>query len=256
MEQNTLEFTLCQFFEQTPGAFRRTLETGQRAPFNAFRDVGGLIVKAGAVVVLDDDPGAGGRAVEVVGVGELINLNEWQQSMPGSLGNVQAIADTVLVGIDTAAWERRIEDGTAFAGLVTEVKARQYQRLLERSAAMRLEDPVRRMAAILAQLGNVAGSQCHHSAGCHVSITQDGIATIAGISRQTANRILSQFKGNRLVHVERGFLCVLDLDGLRKVYSGGHVGEGRAVSFRCKTRNPSICLECSPSDSELVAQAS
>lgn len=49
----------------------------------------------------------------------------------------------------------------------------------------------------------------------HISVTQDDLARMLGISRQTTNQILQAMKDQGLIALQRGELEILDIDALR-----------------------------------------
>jgi CRP-like cAMP-binding protein len=70
-------------------------------------------------------------------------------------------------------------------------------------------------ARVLRQLGHLADTYADHASGA-VPITQDDLATMAGTTRQTVNRVLRQAQDDELVRLARGKIEIVDAAGLRR----------------------------------------
>jgi CRP-like cAMP-binding protein len=79
-------------------------------------------------------------------------------------------------------------------------------------AHLRLARRLVMMAQGYGQANEAAGSRRS------LSVTQEQLALMIGVSRQTTNAILNDLKDRKLVAVHRGSLEILDLDGLRALY--------------------------------------
>ena len=75
----------------------------------------------------------------------------------------------------------------------------------------RMHDPTARVARNIAWLFNPI---LYPGAGNHIEITQEELALLAGVSRQSANKSLKTLEEAGLVRLERRGLTVLDVDGL------------------------------------------
>jgi CRP/FNR family transcriptional regulator, cyclic AMP receptor protein len=67
---------------------------------------------------------------------------------------------------------------------------------------------------VLTALGRLAGGNGNEHTSVTVNLTQDELAMLSGCSRPTVNRTLAEAERLGLVHVTRGSVTVVDLDGL------------------------------------------
>ena len=70
-------------------------------------------------------------------------------------------------------------------------------------------------ARVFRQLGHLADIYADHASGA-IPITQDDLATMAGTTRQTVNRLLRQAQDDELVRLARGKIEIIDAAGLRR----------------------------------------
>ena len=75
----------------------------------------------------------------------------------------------------------------------------------------RIHDPVARIARNIAWLMNPV---LYPNAGSHIEITQEELALLAGVSRQSANKSLLTLQDQGLVVLERGGITVIDAGSL------------------------------------------
>ena len=86
--------------------------------------------------------------------------------------------------------------------------------------AQMLLPPTQRLAQRLLVLAH--GTQASSAAGefrRHISVTQEELARMLGVSRQTTNQILQALKDQGLIALQRGALEILDIDALRALSS-------------------------------------
>lgn len=69
----------------------------------------------------------------------------------------------------------------------------------------------------LAYLADIYAGHASHS----IPLTQDDIASMAGTTRQTVNRILNQAQDDGLVHLHRGSIVIVDPDGVARRTGSG-----------------------------------
>lgn len=119
-----------------------------------------------------------------------------------------ALTDTVVMHISPALFAHIIErDPThmmSFASLLSE-KVRTMHRLREENAA---GDRIRRVSAALLSLAN-ARDWLQITAETHIPVTQDHIASLANLSRQTANLALKTLEKSGLIARRYGAIVLL-----------------------------------------------
>ena len=77
------------------------------------------------------------------------------------------------------------------------------------SAPLRL---ARRLVGMAQGYGQRTGDGSTHRV---LAVTQEELALMIGISRQTTNQILNELKSRRVLRLQRGALEILDLPALR-----------------------------------------
>jgi len=68
----------------------------------------------------------------------------------------------------------------------------------------------------LRRLAELAATFADGDGGCVIPLTQDDLATMAGTSRPTANRVLKSVEADEIIQVGRGRVEVLDRDELER----------------------------------------
>jgi CRP-like cAMP-binding protein len=153
---------------------------------------------------------------------------------------------TTFIGVPTGGWfgegallknERRLYDGVALrASTVAYMPRNTFQLLLESSVAFnrslivqlnerlgqfvamvehdRLLGPEARLAGQLAALFNPL---LYPGSRAQLPITQEELAHLVGLSRQTINQALKRLAAAGLLTVSYGSVTILDLDGLRRL---------------------------------------
>jgi CRP/FNR family transcriptional regulator, cyclic AMP receptor protein len=70
-------------------------------------------------------------------------------------------------------------------------------------------------------LAEVADTYADGATEAHVALRQDDLASIAGTTRPTANRVLKQLETAGIVRLSRGHIVVTDVERLRRHAGGG-----------------------------------
>jgi CRP-like cAMP-binding protein len=82
-------------------------------------------------------------------------------------------------------------------------------------ALLLLPAPQRLAQRLLVLAHGTRSSRAEGTFRRHISVTQDELARMLGVSRQTINQILQDFKDQGLIALQRGELELLDIDALR-----------------------------------------
>lgn len=139
--------------------------------------------------------------------GELALLNE------DSTRSASAVA---LDAVETLSWRRahvqELRDRTADVDrFLIEVLVDQVQRLSDRLVeALHLPVEIR----VLRRLNGLAELYDPTAEVVVVPVTQEDLASLAGTTRPTANRVLKDAQGAGLLELSRGRITVVDRDGL------------------------------------------
>lgn len=73
------------------------------------------------------------------------------------------------------------------------------------------------LASVIIRMTNTYGLQKEGKWEITKKFTHDEIACLIGTPRETVTRMLSQFKKDGLIEYERGFISVIDVEGLRGI---------------------------------------
>ena len=87
--------------------------------------------------------------------------------------------------------------------------------LASMEALLLLPAPQRLAQRLLVLAHGTRSSRAEGTFRRHISVTQDELARMLGVSRQTINQILQDFKDQGLIALQRGELELLDIDALR-----------------------------------------
>ncbi len=108
----------------------------------------------------------------------------------------------------------------AVSDALLHLTARQSRILSNFFAQSHLDQPAARVAQRLVAAIDHPGPEARASERVAAPFSQSDLALMVGIARQTVNKVLRQFKIDRLISVDRGEMIVLDLPGLRTIAEG------------------------------------
>ena len=188
-----------------------------------------------------------GRVVlDLLGPEDALGVGQPKVSLAGEQYDVVALTPVCLLVLPIAQYMAPLARDPALAGAAARVQARTHTRLLERLAAARQPDVVRRVAAVLALELEHVGTVCPLVGGRFLSLPQDLLASLCGLSRQAFNEALSELKAARLVHVERRFVCAPNLRALSQAAGGRLRISPAGRRSHCKLRHSHQPLDCGP----------
>lgn len=93
----------------------------------------------------------------------------------------------------------------------------------ETAAALRhrsTADGAQRVAMLLIDLAAHHGAARGNTVDIDMPITQDELASLAGVSRATMTRALNQWRRRRIVQTSKGHITITNMDGMRKIAAG------------------------------------
>ncbi|MEK7379805.1 MAG: Crp/Fnr family transcriptional regulator [Gemmatimonadota bacterium] len=174
---------------------------------------------------------------------------------PTAQCELEALEPTRLISIGREEFRGELRRDPVFAIAMADALHHQHAALVTRLSAMQLPGSVERTAATVAGLAREFAHRCPLSTGFTMPVSQQLIADLAGLSRQTANRALVQLRLARLVFSSRGFICALDLAGLDDVAWAGVPPATRKPVCRCKLLQPDQSLDCDSAGSTRARQS-
>ncbi|MEK6768498.1 MAG: Crp/Fnr family transcriptional regulator [Gemmatimonadota bacterium] len=204
-----------------------------------------VVVKSGCVGVRIEDLSGDRFGLEVGGRDCVLGL--WPAaggSFEMRLVHVYALVPSVILEASLGVLLRGLAADPALTRAAVEATGRQYACLLRRASILRIRRPLQRLAAALDHLMEHAAEHCAIGNRHFLPLTQDTIAEVANLSRQTTNRELRRFAAMRVVHLERAAVCVLDPERLRAVAHGDPEPRRQNGRTHCRRVNPGAPLDC------------
>lgn len=120
---------------------------------------------------------------------------------------------TETLRLPAPAFEALRASNPKINALLVEVLAAQVRRLSAQVLESRHLDARTRVVHRLVELVGIYGR--NHNGCCEVPITQDDLASLAGVTRPTANRVLNELVDHGILHLRRGEATVVDAEQLR-----------------------------------------
>jgi CRP-like cAMP-binding protein len=126
-----------------------------------------------------------------------------------------AVEETEALILPRDRFRQLLNDEPAIRDHVLAMLAAEVRRLTSHVEELHFLDITGRLASLLARLaeeqGRVGDDGLRRLAG---PITQGELASMAGSTRQSVNKVLGYFTDDGLIRVERDAIVILDLDGL------------------------------------------
>jgi CRP-like cAMP-binding protein len=83
-------------------------------------------------------------------------------------------------------------------------------------AALFLEGPSR-LAKVLVHLATLYGQPAQHGIELRIRLSQQQLANMVGMSRESINKQLGQWRDEGIVAIEEGRITITDLDALQEI---------------------------------------
>lgn len=125
--------------------------------------------------------------------------------------NIQALRASVVAGISVDCFHALLSKSIAFNGYVMRQLNERLSQFIAAREVDRMTNPEQRVARTLASLLNPT---LYPKMGDRLSITQQELAYLAGLSRQRVNVALQTLEAQKLIHLEYGGLRVFDIQSL------------------------------------------
>ena len=214
-----------------------------------------LIAEGGAALRLAGPQPSHG-ILEVLGPGRMVSTFGPDLPLgPTAQCELEALERTLVISIGRQEFRGELRRDPSFAIAMADALHDQHAALVTRLSAMQLPGPEERTAATVAGLAREFVHRCPLSTGFTMPVSQQLVADLAGLSRQTVNRALNRLRLARLVFSSRGFICALDLAGLDAVAWAGVPPATRKPVGRCKLLQPDQSLDCDPAGSTRARQS-
>lgn len=199
-----------------------------------------FLIAGGSVRSYILTPGGHEQVLSVVGPGDIVGEVSLADGGTANV-SVQALEDTLALFIPRSVLEERLEVEPELA-LVARTLAQHTRRLTESMHDLLYLDARRRVIKQLIVLAE--GRQGEPLP----PLRQQDLAGLAGASRETASRVISELSHLGLVLVRGRRLRVTDLEGLRSLLGAALPTDGRGRPYPRSARAPAACRSCVRTD--------
>jgi len=127
----------------------------------------------------------------------------------------EVIEDCTVGFIKNADMEKIIGQHPDIALGLLRIMARRLRIAQNQLIELALMDTTRRAASMLIYLSGEQGTQTDRGIVINISLTNQDLASLIGTTRETANRILNDFKRQKAIDVNKGQVTILDKYKLR-----------------------------------------
>lgn len=122
----------------------------------------------------------------------------------------EVVEDCIVGLIRNIDLENIISNNPGIALGLLKVMARRLRISQKQLIELALMDTTRRAASMLLFLAGEQGTNTERGIVIDISLTNQDIANLIGTSRETANRILNDFKRQKAIDVQKGQVTILD----------------------------------------------
>jgi CRP-like cAMP-binding protein len=134
----------------------------------------------------------------------------------GRTARVTALEDAQLIVLDRRDFVQLVQRSGELATRVLTLMARRLHDTIAQLDALTSLDVPQRLALKLLSLAELFGARTPEGhVSLMLSLSQSDLAELVDSSRQTVNRLLNQWRDQRLLRTEDGHLVLLDLPKLR-----------------------------------------
>lgn len=235
----------CADIAHLPHATRTRLDPGAVLRIGE-PDKTAICVENGALAVEVLDPQHGSSIIEVLGAGVCCADALRARTPPRAKSSLVALVPSSVVLVPMNTLLDHVVSSNTTASEFFKAWSDRYRGWTERLTLLRVKSPLRRTAGTLLYLIEQMAQSCPLAPGQRILLTQDVMARIADLSRQTLNRELQRLQAARIVRLGRSMVCVLDMDQLEAVYDGDVAPHGDHPPVPCQLLNPNDPLECHP----------
>lgn len=205
-----------------------------------------IVVERGACAVQTRRRDGLTAVVQILGSGSCASLRFDEAGAAAEQCRIVALVPTTVLASPVGPYFRALRTSARLAAAAADAKARENAFLLRYLGVVWVRGPLRRLAGTLLYLMDALGERCPLAAGTRLALTQDVIASVAHLSRQTVNRELRRLLGGRYIHAARGVVCCLDPQGLRALASSRAEPVSAPRPPTCKLLPPHAALDCAP----------
>ena len=174
-------------------------------------------LEQGLLKVVVTSPQGEERILAVLGPGAIVGELAMLDGGPRS-ASVFAVRECELSFISRAAFEERTIRHPEICRYLINVLATRLRQIDEAMAADSFLTIQARLARALLELGKYVGED--NGAGHLVirhKISQSDLAAMAGVARENVNRVIADWKRNKVVTRSSGLYCLIDITTLKRI---------------------------------------
>ncbi len=174
-----------------------------------------FIIEEGAVRIYLPSVQGADLTVAVLGAGDFFGDAALLDGGPRS-ASAAALEDTVTFTVDRADFIELLESRPKAAMAVLAAVTQRLREADEMAADLAFLDVAGRLAKKLLELAQSHGVPLERGIRLTLPLTQEDLASMVGITRESANRHLSAFRRRGLIDSRGRYVVILDPDGLRR----------------------------------------
>lgn len=122
----------------------------------------------------------------------------------------EVVEDCTVGMIRNVDMDRIISENSSIALGLLKIMARRLRVSQQQLIELALLDTTRRAASMLLFLAGEQGIPTNRGIEIDISLTNQDLANLIGTSRETANRIINDFKRQKAIEVKKGRVTILD----------------------------------------------
>ncbi|MDQ7829932.1 MAG: Crp/Fnr family transcriptional regulator [Armatimonadota bacterium] len=178
-----------------------------------------FLIKEGRVKLSTTSPEGREQILALLEPGDLFG----ERALLGERHPLQAEAfeDTVVCGVPKEDLEQLLRSNSEIALRLIRVLAERLRLAEEEIENLVFRDVPGRLAAVLLRLGEEYGVREDSLIRLTLRLTHQDLANMVGATRETVTTILSRFRGERLIDVDRRQIVIRDPEGLRRLMRRG-----------------------------------
>ena len=174
-----------------------------------------FIIEEGAVRIYLPTAQGADLTVAVLGPGDFFGDVALLDGRPRS-ASAAALENTVAYAVDRADFIELLESRPPAAMAVLSAVTRRLRDADEMAADLAFLDVAGRLAKKLLELARSHGVKQERGVRLKVPLTQEDLASMVGITRESANRHLANFRRRGLIESRGRHFTILDPDGLQR----------------------------------------
>lgn len=173
------------------------------------------LITEGQVRIFTVSEGGQELSVTIFRQGEFFGELALLDGLPRSASAVAMHRTTALL-LHRAAFLRAVADHPQLAVSVLEALALRLRQSTSHADMLGTSSASQRVIRQILIFAERYGGQEHSANGIELRLTQDDLASLAGTTRETVNRVLATLRDQRLIRIGRGQVIVLDMMSLAR----------------------------------------